>query len=114
LCQREAAVPEERDELDQTLGGIPHLVIKNAGAGPAMNVRGFLWWTGTAGGSAQLHPQMLATGDQAPARVVAEDAAPNWENAVGFLRYRAGNRCIEVIAAGPSSKTGEPIYNATG
>jgi hypothetical protein len=24
LCQREAAVPEEQDELDQTLGGIPH------------------------------------------------------------------------------------------
>jgi hypothetical protein len=74
---------------------------------------------------------MLATGDQAPARVVAEDAAPNWENAVGFLRYHdlsgeewqthfrcgvdgQGNRRIEVIAAGPSSKTGEPIYNATG
>jgi hypothetical protein len=24
LCQREAAVLEEQDELDQTLGGIPH------------------------------------------------------------------------------------------
>jgi hypothetical protein len=109
--------------------GVPHLELKNAGAGPAMNVRGFLWWTETPGGAAQLHPQVLAAGDGAYVQVVAVGAAPNWTNAVGFLRYHdltgtewqthfrcrvdgAGNRRIELIAVGRTKEFGDPAYNA--
>ncbi len=106
-----------------------HLVLTNMGAGPALNVRGAVYWTGTAGGAASLQHLALAIGGTEIARVLGEGAVVNWSNAVGFLRYHdlsgaewqthfrfradgAGNQSVEVLAAGPTTEFGEPGYNA--
>ncbi len=111
---------------DNDLDGMPHVLLKNAGVGPAMNVRGSLWWDG---GASSLHPQVLAPGDTVQARVTAAGAVVKWGNAVGYLRYhdlggtdwqthfrfRAdefGTFQVEILVAGPTSKLGEPAYNA--
>lgn len=41
--------------MGRAIDGISHLTIKNAGAGAAINVRGSLRWTETAGGSRSLY-----------------------------------------------------------
>jgi len=114
-------------------GGTVHpnaqILFKNAGAGPAMNVRGFLWWRDSAGGASSLTPLTIATGDEASAVVLGEGSKPNWENASGFVRYHDlsglewqthyrfrvdgfGNRRVEVVAVGLTSELGEePGYN---
>jgi hypothetical protein len=126
-AQRPLVIPVRGSQIE----GIPHLVEKNAGAGPAMNVRGALYWTETAGGASQLHPQVLAVGEDSPALVLGEGIVVNWKNAVGYLRYHDlsgaewqthfrfhadgyGNVSVRVLAAGPTSDFGEPAYNAEG
>jgi len=49
-AQRPLVLPVLGTEID----GTPHLLEKNAGVGPAMNIRGALYWTGTAGGASSL------------------------------------------------------------
>ena len=106
----------------------PHVLLQNAGAGPALNARGSLYWTGSAGGASALHPLVLATNDQKWAKVVGEGAVVNWANAVGYLRYHdlsgtewqthfrfrrdaEGNISVAILAAGETSEFGEPGYN---
>jgi hypothetical protein len=108
--------------------GVGQVLLTNTGAGPALNVRGFLWWTVTAGGASSLHPQVLGAGASAEARVTAEGADVNWANAVGFLRYHdlggiewqthfrfradgSGHVRVEILAAGKTEQFGEPAYN---
>jgi hypothetical protein len=108
----------------------PHVLLLNAGAGPALNVRGALYWTETAGGGSSLHPLVLAAGLQDWAKVLGEEeVVVNWANAVGYLRYHDlsgtewqthfrfrqdgyGNVRAETLTAGPTSEYGEPAYNA--
>ncbi len=107
---------------------MPHVFLKNAGSGAAINVRGFLWWTGTAEGAASLHPQVIGPGDEAPAQVVfALGADVNWGNAVGYVRYHdlrgtewqthyrfrydgVGDRRVEILTVGSTEALGEPDY----
>jgi hypothetical protein len=108
----------------------PHVLLQNAGAGPALNVRGSLYWTGGAGGASSLHPLVLAAGAEQLAKVVGEGAKVNWAAAVGYLRYHdlsgtewqthfrfsrdgAGNIRVEILVAGETNAFGEePVYNA--
>jgi hypothetical protein len=113
---------------DSNIDGVPHVMLKNAGVGPALNVRGSLWWDG---GASSLHPQVLAPAEEVQARVTAPGGVVDWRNAVGYLRYHdlggtewqthfrvradgAGNIRVEILAAGPTSKLGEPTYTAEG
>ena len=109
-----------------------HVRLKNAGQGPALNVRGALYWTGTAGGGSSIHPQVLAAGAEVEALVLGEGIVVNWHNAVGYLRYydlsgtdwqthfafRAdsyGNVSVHVLAIGKTAELGgDPQYNAGG
>jgi hypothetical protein len=124
-AQRPLAIPVAGEN---NVDGMPQVTLKNAGVGPAMNVRGSLWWDG---GASSLHPQLLPPGDTVQARVTAAGVAVDWSNAVGYLRYHdlggaewqthfrfrtdgLGNVRVEVVAAGPTSKLGEPGYDAEG
>jgi hypothetical protein len=106
-----------------------HVLLRNAGAGPALNVRGALYWTETAGGASSLHPLVLPAGSQEWAKVLGKGALVNWGNAVGFLRYHdlsgaewqthfrfrkdsSGNVRAETLAVGPTTSFGEPAYNS--
>jgi hypothetical protein len=133
--QAEQLVATHRPLVLPFMGGaidaVPHLFIKNAGAGAAMNVRGAVYWTGTAGGASSLHPQVLSPGEDVPARVLGEGIVVNWTNAVGYLRYHdlsgtewqthfrfrvdgAGNVRVELLALGTTADFGEPAYNSEG
>jgi hypothetical protein len=106
----------------------PHVLLENAGAGPALNVRGSLYWSGSAGGASALHPLVLPPSDQKWAKVLGEGAVVNWANAVGYLRYHdlsgtewqthfrfrrdgEGNISVAILAAGETGEFGEPGYN---
>ncbi len=103
----------------------------NAGAGPALNIRGALHWSGTAGAASSLHPQVLAVGESGEALVLGEGIEVNWTNAVGYLRYHdlsgiewqthfrfradgRGNISVQTLAVGRTSEFGEPGYNSDG
>jgi hypothetical protein len=108
---------------------VPLVVLMNAGAGPAINVRGSLYWIGGAGGASQLLPAAaLAPGEDFRAVVLGEGIDVNWAAARGFVRYhdlarvewqthfayRAlpnGGFYIEVLHVGTTDELGEPEYN---
>jgi hypothetical protein len=119
------------DDLGGTTPPEPHVELTNAGVGAAMNVRGFMWWSGDRSSSATLHPQVLAPGESAFARVLGLGFAVNWGNAVGYLLYHDltgtewqthfrfredgyGNVRAETLIVGLTSEFGEPKYNAKG
>jgi hypothetical protein len=124
-AQRPLALPVMGEN---NIDGRPHVLLKNAGVGPAMNIRGSLWWDG---GASSLHPQVLPPGDAVQVRVTGAGAVVDWSNAVGYLRYHdlggtewqthfqfradgLGNIRVDVLVAGPTSKLGEPAYDAEG
>jgi hypothetical protein len=109
----------------------PHVLLQNSGTGPALNVRGALYWTGTAGDGSSLLPLVLSAGSEAWSKVLGEGVVVNWANAVGYVRYHDlsgtewqthfrfredgyGNVRAETLAAGKASDYGEPEYNAEG
>lgn len=127
-AQRPLVMPVMGEEKTD---GTRHVMLKNAGVGPAINVRGSLWWADSAGGASSLQPEILAPGDAVPARVTAEGAVVDWSNASGYLRYHdlggtewqthfrfradeAGNIRVEVLIVGPTRTLGEPAYNTHG
>lgn len=67
------------------LQGSPHVLIRNAGTGPALNVRGSLYWKVTAGGASSLHPQVLAAGAEVAAKVLGDGIRVHWATVVGYL-----------------------------
>ena len=128
---RPLVVPLQGDNFPPSAHQIrgPHVLVQNVGTGPALNLRGSLYWTGGAGGASSLHPLVLAAGAQEYAKVLGEGVEVNWGNAVGFLRYHdlggiewqthfrfprdaQANISVEVLAVGPTSEFGEPGYNA--
>lgn len=109
----------------------PHVLLQNCGVGPALNVRGSVYWQGSAGGASALHPLTLAPTMDKWAKVLGEGVTVNWGTAVGYVRYHdlggtewqthfrfredgAGNVRVEILAAGETRDYGEPKYNAQG
>ena len=107
----------------------PFVHIQNAGKGPAINIRGALYWLGTAGGASSFHPVVLAAGANSTALVLGQGIDVNWTNARGFFRYfdltgaesqthfefhgdAYGNIRVETIAFGSTTDFGKPAYNA--
>ena len=99
----------------------PDVLLQNSGTGPALNVRGALYWTETAGGASSLHPLVLKAGSEEWAKVTRGRRSGHWAYAVGYLRYHDlsgtewqthfrfredgyGNVRAETLAAGESSE----------
>ena len=108
--------------------GDPFVRLLNAGVGPAINVRGALYWKGGAGGASSLLPTALAAGQPFNAVVVGEGISVNWVNARGFVRYTDlseaewqthfayrslpdGSFYVEVLDVGTTEELDEPQYN---
>jgi hypothetical protein len=102
--------------------------LQNAGAGPAINVEGALYWLEGAGGASDLLPTALAAGEAFPAVVLGAGVDVNWAMAKGFVRYKDlsrgewqthfayrslpdGSFYVEVLAVGTTDELGEPRYN---
>jgi hypothetical protein len=106
----------------------PIVGLLNAGAGPAINVQGGLYWTGGAGGASSLLPAALAAGEDLRAVVIGEGIKVNWPTVRGFVRYTDLSRVewqthfayrsladgtfyVEVLGVGRTDELGEPQYN---
>lgn len=108
----------------------PWLMLSNAGAGPAYNVTGGLFWKGGIGGGWQLVPASVPAGRDIPANLethVGYDV--KWAEAIGYLRYldladtewqtrfryrqnASGQFSVEVLGYDKTSKLGEPDYQS--
>lgn len=66
----------------------PWMMLSNAGAGPAYNTRGGLFWKGGIGGGWQLLPISIPAGRDLPAKLeVNRNYEVKWPKAVGYLLY---------------------------
>lgn len=106
----------------------PWMMLSNAGAGPAINIRGGLYWHGGFGGGWQFIPSSIGAGEHVPTKLeVHVGYEVKWSEAVGFVRYldlaetewqthfryrqdTAGQYSVEVIKVGKTSELGEPDY----
>jgi hypothetical protein len=106
----------------------PWMMLNNAGAGPAINIRGGLYWRGGIGGGWQVIPTSIGAGEHIPTNLEAHPGYEvKWPEAVGYLRYSdlagtewqtrfryrqntAGQYSAEVTAVGKTSNPGEPDY----
>ena len=104
------------------------MMLSNAGAGPAYNVRGGLFWKGGIGGGWELLPISVPSGRDVPARLeVHSGHEVKWAEAVGYLRYSdlagtewqthfryqqntASQFFVEVTKFGKTGDLGEPHY----
>jgi hypothetical protein len=113
-------------------GSSTELPIKNGGSGPAFNVNGGVYWTGTAGGASAMEATALAANEESTV-VVSGTHGPNFNNVRGYLRYTdaagvewqthfefAGTIGVlaeptlrlRIVGAGRTAELGEPQYNA--
>lgn len=114
----------------------PWIRLSNAGAGPAYNVRGGLFWPHGIGGGVLIGPTTVPAG-QPPVAVPL--AGTNWTGrevdwvaATGYLRYTdlastewqthfrfwvdpfSGQLAVEVVGVGRTAELGEPVYTNEG
>jgi len=105
-------------------------MLSNAGAGPALNTQGALFWHSGIGGGWQLLQTSVPAGRDLPARLeVHPGYEVRWEQAVGYLRYMdlagtewqthfryeqnaAGQFSVMVTKLGKTTDLGEPDYSA--
>ncbi len=117
-------------QFDPAMGESPEpwMMLSNAGAGPAINIRGGLYWRGGIGGGWQVVPTSIGAGEHiatALEKHVGQEV--KWPEAEGYVsysdlagtewqtrfRYRqnaAGQMSVEVLAVGRTSDLGEPQY----
>ena len=106
----------------------PWMMLSNAGAGPAYNVTGGLFWYGGIGDGWQLVPTVVPAGRDIPTRLqMYAGHEVKWPEAIGYLRYldlagtewqthfryrqnTGGQFSIEVTDVGKTSALGEPDY----
>lgn len=116
------------------LGSIKNLPIKNGGNGPALNVTGALYWSGTAGGGISLEAGAMGESEAIFINLGTKDTGdPNLNNARGFFRYTDASGVewqthfefagtigvlatpaltMRIIGAGRTVELGEPQYNS--
>lgn len=106
----------------------PWMVLSNAGAGPAYNIRGAVFFPGGIGGGWRMIPTAIPAGQELPVLLeVHAGYEPDWANASGYLRYtdlagtewlthfcfrRANTEqwSVEVTGVGKVETLGEPEY----
>jgi hypothetical protein len=106
----------------------PWVMLSNAGAGPAINIRGGLYWHGGIGGGWQVVPTSIGAGEHIPTALETYPGQEvKWAEAEGYVsysdlagtewqtrfRYRqnsAGQLSVEVTAVGKTRDLGEPQY----
>jgi hypothetical protein len=121
--------PGER-QFPLSLGASPEpwMMLSNSGAGPAINIRGGLYWHRGIGGGWQVIPTSIGAGEHVPTNLEAHAGYEvKWPEAEGYLRYSdlagserqtrfryrqkaSGQYAVEVTAAGKTSDLGEPDY----
>ena len=66
----------------------PWLMLSNAGAGPAINIRGGLFWPGGIGGGWPVIPTSIGAGEHVPTKLETHAGYEvKWSEAVGYVRY---------------------------
>jgi hypothetical protein len=121
--------PGER-QFEPAMGDSPEpwMMLSNAGAGPAINIRGGLYWRGGIGGGWQVISSSIGAGEHVPTSLEAHAAYEvKWPEVVGYVRYldlaetewqthfryrqnAAGQYSVEVTRVGTTSDLGEPDY----
>jgi hypothetical protein len=121
--------PGER-EFPLSIGASPEswMMLSNSGGGPAINIRGGLYWHGGFGGGWQVIPTSIGPGEHVPTNLERHAGQEvKWSEAVGYLRYSDlagtewqtrlryrmntdGQYAVEVTAVGKTSVLGEPDY----
>jgi hypothetical protein len=124
-----AFFPQE-PERPRVVGDMPEpwMVLSNAGAGPAYNVRGGLFWTGGIGGGWQLIPISVPAGRDLPVLLeLRQGYDVKWQEVVGYLRYSdmagtewqthfcfeqntSGQYSVQITKVGKTIDLGEPHY----